>query len=228
MLHRARTLGLLAGFAMLLTAATARAGGPLPEIREAMLPHACKGGGNAGMACSDDTECPGSSCEINFLKGPGTTLNGELTLIIDDDTSNYGGCTTSCIDDVVTATVLLEVQKNGPKLFTQTYENLFFGATAFDVVQGLQLGPTLSDMFGPVSEFGLQQNVQANNVLYNFLLQEAEFDLANGLRRLTGIPGRPVIIAAPKKIDQFRYADETESPLGSVIRLKVKIRFVPF
>jgi hypothetical protein len=222
-------LTLLVGLvALLVVTRHANAGGPLPEVREETLPHVCKGGGNAGVACSDDTECPGSSCEIDFLKGPGTTLNAVLTLMIDDDASNFGGCVSDCIDRVVTATVLLEVQKDGPKLFTQTYANLFFGATAFDVVQALQLGPPLSDTFGPVSEFGLQSNIAANNVLYNFLLQQPDDPLADALRRLTGVAGRPVIVAAPAKIKQYLSSNETESTVGSALRLKVKIRFVPF
>src|SRR5262249_50350305 len=115
----------LAVATLLMATDSAYAIAPLPQRREEKLPHVCKGGPNEGRACTDDSQCPDSTCEINFLRGPDTTFEfeAEVTLIVDDNVSKFDG--TEKISDVIAATVLLEIRDEGETHFlAQTYQNL--------------------------------------------------------------------------------------------------------
>ena len=101
----------LACATLLIAAAPADAAAPVSQLREEQLPHACKGGPSRGLACTADAQCPGSTCEINVLRGPDTMFEAEVTLIVDDDVSKFDG--TEEVSGVIAATVLLEIKDKG-------------------------------------------------------------------------------------------------------------------
>src|ERR1044071_5502168 len=137
-------------FATLLVAADSTyAGSPVSHLREEQLPHACQGGPKEGEACTADTQCPRSRCEINFLRGPHTAFEAKVTLIVDDNVSKFDGAEE--ISDVVAATVLLEIKHKGKThMLAQTYQNLE-GHTFDALTAALQAGPLLADTASPVS-----------------------------------------------------------------------------
>src|SRR5262245_31279713 len=93
---------LFSGFvlaALVMATGSAQAGRPGSVGREGPLPHVCKGGMKVGFACTDDSQCPKSTCEVNFLYGPGTAFPAEITLIVDDNVGKFDG--TEQVPDVV-------------------------------------------------------------------------------------------------------------------------------
>src|SRR5262245_48126819 len=74
---------------LLLAAGSAYAAAPLPQTREEKLRHVCTGGPSKGQECAEDSQCARSKCEIDFLRGPNTTFQATVTLIVDDDVSKF-------------------------------------------------------------------------------------------------------------------------------------------
>jgi hypothetical protein len=211
----------------------AHAGGsPVSELREAQLPHVCNDGAKKGEACTKDTQCPSGLCEINYLRGPDATLEAEVTLIIDDDVSKYDG--SEEINNVKAATVLLEIQaKRQTHMLAQTYQNLE-GHNFKALVDALKAGPFLADMGSPVSnrrvaEFRLFESLTDDpfpSILDDFLFEEGDTELANAVRALAGVRGRPVIANVPADPASVQRSDHVADGLASLVRLKVGIRFV--
>lgn len=203
-----------------LVAVSARAGGPAPENREATFAKVCRSGTNGGASCTNDTDCPRSSCEVLFEQG---SLSALVTIMVDDDVSAWDGSQT--ITGVRAATVLIEVRKNGTQLITQTYQTLA-GTTLSQLIANLQDGAFLSDTFFPVTEESLILAAGAPDLLGRFLFQTADGGMGDRLKAIAGVDGTPVIIGVPKKLDQVVRADHNGDSTGSVIRLKVKIGFL--
>lgn len=206
--------------ALLFATSVALAGGPAPGDRALLLGATCDGGTNAGNPCMSDESCPGGACDLPVLKGSVSAL---VTLIVDDDTDNWGGG--ASWENVITATVLLEVRKDGTQLLAQTYVNNF-GNTLLDLVQSLRLGPNIADNFNPLNEAEVEGQANAGNLIGRFLFQDGDSELADDLRTLLGTTGKPVILGVPKKANQVLFANRVADDFASVVRLKVKIGFV--
>jgi len=230
---RFRSLFLILALATLLMATgSAGAGSPVSELRETQLPHVCKGGPRKGQACTDDAQCPRGLCEINFLRGPDATFEAEVTLIIDDNVSKFDG--TEEISDVKAATVLLEIKDKGEThLLAQTYQDLE-GHDFKALTDALKAGPFLADMGAPVSnrraaEFRLFESLTDDpfpSILDDFLFEQGDNELANAVRTLLGVTGRPIIADVPRDAAPVQRSDHVADGLASLVRLKVKIRFV--
>ena len=219
--------------AILLVAAGATyAGSPISQLREDQLPHVCKGGAKRGEACTEDAQCPRGLCEIKFVRGPDATFEAEVTLIIDDDVSKFDG--SEEVSDVKAATVLLEIKDRGEThLLAQTYQNLE-GENFDALVAALRDGPFLADMGSPVSnrraaEFRLFESRTDDpfpSILDDFLFEEGDNELAKAVRNLLGVTGRPIIADVPRDAASVQRSDHVDDILASLVRLKVKIRFV--
>ena len=210
---------------LLAAAGAAFAGSPVSELRETQLPHVCKDG---GQACTQDAQCPASLCEINFVPGPDATLEADVTLIIDDNVSKFNN--KEKISDVKAATVLLEIKNKGTThLLAQTYQNL-----KGHNFKALTEGPFLADMGSPVSnrraaEFRLFESLTDDpfpSIVDDFLFEEGDNELANAVRALAGVTGRPIIADVPLDDAFVQRSDHIADGLASLVRLKVKIRFV--
>src|SRR6266850_2520375 len=137
----------LAFATLLIATSSAYAAAPVPQRREEKLPHVCKSGPNEGLPCINDTECPSSKCELQFLRGPDTTFEAEVTFIVDDHVSKFDG--TEEFSDVVAATVLLKIRDKGETYFlAQTYQNLE-GHDFKSLTDALMKGPFLADTGSP-------------------------------------------------------------------------------
>jgi len=231
---RSRDVSFFLALATLLVATgSAVAGGsPRSELREAQLPHVCTGPGKP-QPCTEDSQCPSGLCEINFLRGPDATFEAEVTLIIDDDVSKFDG--TEKIAGVKAATVLLEVEDEGEThLLSQTYQNLE-GRKFKTLIEALKAGPFLADMGSPVSnrrvaEFRLFESLTDDpfpSILDDFLFEEGDNELADAVRALAGVKGRPIIAEVPGDAALIQRSDHVADGLASLVRMKVKIRFVP-
>ena len=235
---RSRDVTFFLALATLLVATgSAVAGGsPVPERREEQLPHICKGPGKS-QSCTKDSDCASGRCEINFLRGPDAAFMAEVTLIIDDNVSKYDGSESEELSNVKAATVLLEIKDKGEThLLAQTYQNLE-GSNFEDLVKALTAGPFLADMGSPVSNrraaerrlFEPQPDDPVHSILDDFLFEEGDSDLADAVRALFGITGRPIIADVPEDATFVQHSDHSADGdgLASLVRMKVKIRFVP-
>jgi hypothetical protein len=209
----------------------AQAGAPSPEDREFDLAHVCKGGPNADAACTDASECPGSTCVINFAS---KSITAKLTILVDDDVSNFNDDETGLEDvpNVVAATVLLEVKKDGKRVLAQTYQNLDQGnpGDLATLIANLQAGPFLGDTEtrdNRTTETNLNAAAGDASILQDFLFQAGDSELADALRALFGLTGTPIIAETPEKIEKVLQDNHLGDSLASVLRFKVKIRFVP-
>jgi hypothetical protein len=220
-------------FATLLVATSSTyASSPVSQLREEQLPHVCKGGPRKGLACTDETQCPRGTCEINFLRGPNTTFEAEVTLIVDDNVSKFDG--TEEISDIIAATVLLEIKDKGEThLLAQTYQNLE-GHDFKSLTDALRAGPFLADTGSPVSnrraaEFRLNEALTDDpfpSILDDFLFEEGDSEMADAVRALFGVTGRPIVAEVPKRAAFVERSDHVADGLASLVRLKAKIRFV--
>jgi hypothetical protein len=220
---------------LLFDTGSIHASSPISELRETQLPHVCKGPGKP-QPCTDDSQCPSGLCEINFLRGPDAAFMAEVTLIIDDNVSKFDGSESEELSDVKAATVLLEIKDKGEThLLAQTYQNLEGGN--FDaLVAALKAGPFLADMgLGPpetnrrAAEFRLFESLTDDpfpSILDDFLFEEGDNELADAVRALFGIAGRPIIAEVPRDAALVQRSDHVADGLASLVRLKVKIRFV--
>ena len=232
---RSRDVSFLLALATLLVATgSAVAGGsPIPELREAQLPHVCKGPGKS-QPCTDDSQCPSGRCEINFLRGPDAAFMAEVTLIIDDNVSKFDGSQSEELSDVKAATVLLEIKDKGEThLLAQTYQNLE-GSNFEDLVKALTAGPFLADMESRdrhAAERRLFESLTDDpfpSILDDFLFEEGDNEMADAVRALFGITGRPIIADVPEDVALVQRSDHAAEGdgLASLVRMKVKIRFV--
>ncbi len=222
----------LAVATLLIAADSAYAASPVSQLREAQLPHVCKGGSRKGLPCTDDAGCPNSKCEISFLSGPDATFEAEVTLIVDDDVSEFDG--TEEVSGVIAATVLLEIKDKGETHFlAQTYQNLK-GHDFKALTDALRAGPFLADTGSPVSnrraaEFRLNEALTDDpfpSILDDFLFEEGDSEMADAVRALFGVTGRPVVVDVPKDASFVERSDHVADGLASLVRLKVKVRFV--
>ena len=236
-------------------AGSAHAGAPGSGGRQMFLPQVCKGGPNVGMTCSADTDCPNSKCEVNYLNGPGTNVPLEVCIIVDDNVSTYDESET--IPDVVAVTALATVKYKGKTHFlAQTYQNLnstmldpLIGhpnnlpmppgcnpapADPLAILTcNLQAGPEIADSAESdklVREFRLSEAITDDpsiTILDDFLWQNGDGDLADALRAIVGVTGKPVVAETPRKVRSVQYSNHEADGLASVACLDVRVRFVP-
>lgn len=186
----------------------------------------CKSGPRKGILCSTDNECPKSTCEIVFLYGPDTTFAAELTLIVNDNIINSRKTTRSLIPspdqivqkvtDIIGVTVLLEfsTEEKQKPLFSRTYQNL----------SNPQAGPCcfVYPRLGVVNatESQLSVSIASNLVMVQSILDQ----FADGIRELFGVVGKPLVVDILK--NSIEYNDHEADDLASVLRFKIKVRFV--
>ena len=233
----------------------AAAGAPASPTRETTLAHVCRRGSSRGAPCVEAEDCaPGERCVLDVLEGPGTRFDATVTLIVDDDVSQFDG--SEDVPNVVAVTVLLEIDL-GPgsgrrHLLAQTYQNLE-GATLEALVASLQDGPFVFDTHrsgggggtgggggggggggtggggqgagNRVTEELLNFTVERGRLLDNFLFQQADAAMAGAVRDLLGIDGRPVVIQTARA-SRLLHVDRDADGLASLVRLPVTVRFV--
>lgn len=181
------------------------------------LARICKSGPNKGQVCVNDSFCAPSQCVLKFEASKPSTIQGILTLNVDDDETNLE-TGASC----GAATVMLEVKKDGQDhLLSQTYTCI---PEEDDV-----------DIEFLRTESGLNDAVTDASLLDRLLFRRPDggpddilaFDqLAQALRDLFGTTGRPTVVGTPKKIEVVDHTDHESDALASVVRLKLEFRFV--
>jgi len=62
--------------------------------------------------------------------------------------------------------------------------------------------------------------------LDDFLFEEGDNELADAVRALAGVKGRPIIAEVPGDAALIQRSDHVADGLASLVRMKVKIRFV--
>ena len=217
---------------LLVSTGSAVAGGsPVPGLREEQLPHVCKGPGKP-QPCTADSQCPSGRCEINFLRGPDAAFMAEVTLIIDDNVSKYDG--SASVSNVKAATVLLEIKDNGEThLLAQTYQNLE-GSNFEDLVKALTAGPFLADMESR-DRRAAERRLFEPQLTTRFILSWMTSCLRRGITNwrtpcalFAGVTGRPIIADVPEDVTFVQRSDHSAAGdgLASLVRMKVKIRFV--
>jgi hypothetical protein len=234
--HRYVFFGLiLAGSLTLTGVAHAAQGSPNRD------PHVCAGGLNVGMACTENSQCPESTCKVNYLTGPGTTFSADMFLIVDDDVSKWDG--TEEVSDVVAVTILLKFRYKGEEyLLAQTYQNLEGGDLA-TLIENLQKGPVISDTNLStglnVEESDLVNALNPANegtpvsLLDDLLWQRPDSEMAEELRRIFNVTGNPIVSSTPQTLAGVKHticpSTECETSglggLATTVRLKVKFRF---
>jgi hypothetical protein len=232
-MHHQQLIPRLAFAVLLIATVPAYAGDPVPARREPQPPRICKNGPNGGSTCTADDQCPQSSCEINYLSGPGTEFMAEITLIVDDDVSQFDvDSTKDVFSNIIAATAVLEFEHQGEKhILAQTYQNLE-GHTFKKLVEALKKGPFLAD--GEVSdrriaEFRLSDALTPGvspSLLESFLFQGGDNEMSEAIREIFGVIGKPIVAATPEDISFVEHFDHRADGLASLVRLKVNIRFV--
>jgi hypothetical protein len=210
MMNRNRALAAMAlGFTLAATG-IAHAGAPQPETRQGDFAHVCSRGPNRGLECTvatQDVDCPGSVCVVQVV---GPTARGTLTIIAHDSVTDWanGGSPNQAL------TVLLEVKApSGPQMLAATYQNV--------------LDPTLPpNAPGNVVSIDLDEGNLAGvaAAVGDLLFVQPEAALATELQELFETTGIPVLVDATE--GSVRSADHTADPLATVVRFKVKIRFL--
>jgi len=203
----------LVAFAVCLALApgAARAGAPQPETRQGDFAHTCRGGARKALACTvptEDVDCPGSECVVTTLS---KVVPGTLTIIAHDSVTDWlaGGAGNRAL------TVMLEVRApdGSRQMLAGTYQDL--------------LDPTNAPS-APSDVVAIQMDESALHALApavgGLLFIRPESALAAKLQTLFGSTGTPVIIAVAPRSAQF--ADHTDDALASVLRFKVRVRFV--
>lgn len=205
-----RLLAVLALAAALSPGGTARAGAPQPEQREQDFAHVCDRGANRGLACevaTEDVDCPRGSCEVQPIGPP---ARGVLTLIAHDTVTDWanGGAPNRAL------TVLLEVRApGGTHLLSATYQNL--------------ADPTLPPTApGNIVAIDMDEAALANlaAAVNGLAFAQPDSTLAQALQEIFDSTGVPVITEANER--QVQLADHENDDLATVVRFKVKIRFL--
>ncbi|HJQ84535.1 MAG TPA: hypothetical protein VKA21_10690 [Candidatus Binatia bacterium] len=216
---RSRLVPILLAAAIAGAGPSAHAGAPASANREARLPHACKGGPQAGTSCVTDATCPAGACVVD---AGGPAFDGVVTFIVDDNVSQFDG--TESIPNVVAVTVLLEVAREDERAsLAQTYQNLA-GEDFATLVANLQAGPFVADTGNSnrrVTEASLD-TATTPALLDDFLWQGGDTELAAALRAFFDATGDPIIV----KASRLTRSDQGASGLASLIRLKIQGRFV--
>jgi hypothetical protein len=160
----------------------------------------------------------------------------EVTLIIDDDVSKFDGSESEKLSGVKAATVLLEIKDKGEThLLAQTYQNLE-GSDFEELIDALKAGPFLADMESRDRRaaerrlFEPQPDDPVHSILDDFLFEEGDSELAKAVRAFADMEERsiirPIIADVPEDIAFVQSSDHVDDGLASLVRLKVKIRFV--
>jgi hypothetical protein len=202
----------------------------------------CKGGPNAGQPCQFHTDCePGVAeedlkdrCRVtDFLKGPGTSLKGELTVVVDDDLHDL--CPlgsdllvgTHCPGQVPAvlprkaAAMILEVKHKGQ---THVFADVYQDVDPEDPpsVTVTETAPVLEQDMGSPGSMSLEDRCEEWVPKYrqpNPAMAQAILDLA-GLSE-----GWPVIVSS-KHIGPTLEAQNVSNHMASVMRCKVRIRII--
>jgi hypothetical protein len=154
---------------------------------------------------------------IDFAATHPAEIRGTLTLTVDDDETNL-----DTGESCGATTTVLEVKKAGQRHFlAQSYLCL---PTDTDIeVEFLR------------TEAGLNEAVVDASILNRLLFRgpdggaddPAHGELAQALRDLFETTGRPIVVGTLQRIKPSAYTDREADTLGSVVRFKVAIRFVP-
>jgi hypothetical protein len=210
MMNRSRVLTAFALGLSLTAAVVAHAGAPQPEQREGDFAHVCSSGANRGQPCTvanQAADCPGSVCVVQTLTPP---ARATLTLIAHDSVTDWA----NGVAPNKALTVMLEVKApGGTQLLAATYQN------AADPT----LPPTAPGNIVAIDmdEGNLSDLADALNGL---LFVQPETALAQQLQALFNSQGTPVIVDATD--GRVLKSDHTGDALATVLRFKVKIRFV--
>lgn len=191
---------------VLLLPALALASGPDPTPR--YIDHqVCKGGSDDGADCFFDSDCSKNKCVIDWVKGKGTTLAGEMTIAYDQEVRDHW---TGNLTGYKAISVILDLKGNGQKrLFTETYMKEGFPTD----------NPQIPGWGGNISEALLAGQSTCDDFLY----LRPESTLADQLTAMSNLPATKVpAIFLAKKTETW---DESATTLGSALRCKVKIRF---
>jgi hypothetical protein len=209
-MNRSRAL-IAFGLGLIVTwSGVAHAGAPQPEQRAGDFAHVCSSGANRGQPCTvatQDADCPGSVCIVQTLTPP---ARATLTLIAHDSVTDWanGGAPNRAL------TVMLEVKApGGTRLLAATYQNV--------------LDPTLPPTApGNIVAIDMDEAALTNlaEALNGLLFVQPESALAEQLQDLFDSPGVPVIVDATD--GRVQSADHTGDALATVVRFKVKIRFL--
>ncbi|MBM4267841.1 MAG: hypothetical protein FJ144_14725 [Deltaproteobacteria bacterium] len=210
----ALALGL--GFAL-----PAGAGAPGSEDRLIELDAVCRGGSQNGTMCTSHPDCPNGRCKVRSAELGIRPHRFHVTLIVDDDTSEFDG--SQDVDDVVTVTAILEfVAKGRRQIVAQTYENLK-GADAATIVANLQQGVEIADLPSRdrrLDETLLNASVAEAGILDDFLFQAPDGEMQAELRERFGTDGHFVAIKA-RKLNV--HADHGADGLASVVEIVVDV-----
>jgi hypothetical protein len=192
------------------TPTRARAGGPQPDTREDDFAHVCRSGPNAGDACSiadADTDCPRSDCIVAALGKP---IPATLTVLAHDAVTDWS----TGASGFQALTLLLEVR--GPdgtrEMLAATYQDLL-------APQNPPTAPGTVVVL-PMDETALRDLAPAVGGL---LFVQPESRLAAQLQRIFGSPGAPALVFTDRRV---QLADHTGDALATVVRFKVRIRFL--
>lgn len=229
-------LGII-GIGLSTTVSIVHAGAPgsATAVRTTLPPRVCDTattGGHAGMSCTEDNQCPNGSCVVDYITGAGTSFTAWVTLMVDENVSKFDGSQT--IADVVSVTALVEVKFRGKKhLLSQTYQNLEGGDWSA-LTAAMQQGPYLADTGASgnrVTESRLNSAVTTDppttNILDDLLWQNGDSEMVSELRAIFGVTGTPVVVSTPLSLNTVDHTPHGADGLASVVRMKVKVRFVP-
>lgn len=210
-MKRFRILVALGAGLVLGSAGAARAGAPQPEQRQGDFAHTCLGGPRKALACTvptQDVDCPKSECVITTLSKP---IPGTLTLVAHDTVTDWlnGGAGNRAL------TAMLEVRApDGSKqMLAGTYQDLAAPTNPPEAPGNV--------VAIPMDELAL---ANLSNAVDGLLFVRPESTLGQRLQTLFATTGTPVLYAvAPRSA---RFADHTDDDLATVLRFKVKVRFV--
>jgi uncharacterized membrane protein len=215
------TAALLATCLTVVASATpALAGAPQGDLREAALPHVCKGGPTPGDSCvANSATCGSGRCVVDYERGK--SWNGVLTLAVDDTASAFDVNNRSRV--AITATLTLEVRAKGvTDILSKTFLNLD-GATLAAVLSSLANdGPNLADGALTVNEDAIVSIVNSSQMMTQLLFQSGDPTIAQGLRDLLQTTGTPVITKV-MRLQAFDHSPgATEEDAATIVRAKVK------
>lgn len=200
-------LGLSAGLA---APRFASAGGPLPDSREDDFAHVCRSGANAGESCSianGDADCPRSEC---IVEGVGKPISATLTVIAHDAVTDWA------TGDAANQSLTLLLEVRGPdgtrELLAATYQDLVT-PTNPPAAPG-------TVVVLPMDEVALRDLAP---VVSGLLFVQPESRLAAQLQRIFGSSGAPALVFTDRRV---QLADHTGDALATVVRFKVRIRFL--
>lgn len=229
-----RSSAFVALITALAVARPAVAGAPISQERRAGLPGICESGDHHGEACHTNADCGGvrgdvashGRCRIALLPGKPPPLR--ITLIVDDDVSAFDGSET--LANVVAVTAVVEARRGHERrILAQTYQNLD-DSSLEALVAGLTSGVAVADLASRdrvLTEAALNAAVADGGILDDFLFQGGDSELADALRELYGVDGRPVIVKVAASPDTLVNTDEEATGRASAVQLLASIRFVP-